>query len=45
MCLLAIYVVFEERVFFGERVLCQGHTGWVAQTTNRVGSGGQEASN
>ena len=45
MCLLAIYVVFEERAFFGERVLCQGHTGWVAQTTNRVGSGGQEASN
>ena len=42
MCLFDIYVIFEERVFFGEGVLCQGHTGWVAQTTNRIGSGGQQ---
>ena len=42
MCLLDICVIFEERVFFGEGVLCQGHTGWVAQTTNHIGAGGQQ---
>ena len=42
MCLLAIYVVFGDRVFFGERVLCQGHTSCVALTTDCVGSGGRE---